>query len=167
MFEVMTLKDNLSQGFDPLSIGLNAIIQALNGLFGSANPGHYEGGRFIPGDLEQRKSYTATRINSYGVAAVVDGNIIYDILTEVAPAPYNQGGNWQGNLDSYLGTLKRDLESGKIIPDENNNFIKKYGQTTGGGFAYNVSTFGNFLPLAVIGGGLFLLLSTKKKKRKK
>ena len=168
MFEVVTLKDNAGfrDGFDPTSL-IGIILGQLQNLFAGADPGHYENGRFIPGDLQQRLQYSANRIGSYGVANVADQNIIYDILTEMAPAPFNQGGSWQGNLDEYLIYLKNGVQNGTIIPGQTSNPLAPgTGNVTGGGFAYNFATFGNLLPVLLIGGLGFYAFRNKKKSKK-
>ena len=166
MYEIISLRDKVNMR-DPITIGLAVISQALQQLFAGVDPGHWEGGRFIPGDLQSRTSYTAQRIQTFGVAAVVDQSIIYDILTEVPPAQFS-GGVWQANLDNYLGYLKRGIETGAIIPGQvTDPLIGTAGRTTGGGFAYNISSFGNLLPIALIGGTVFYLATHKKKRKRR
>jgi hypothetical protein len=168
-YEVQTLRDNvnMSQG-QIVAVALPAIIQALQGLFQGADPGHWQGGHFIPGDLASRQQTAATYISQFGVASVVDSNIIYNILTEVYP-PQFASNNWQNTLQRYLNYLKTGLANGTIIPGQvTNPLIKEGAKVTGGGFQYNIASFGSLFPMLIVaGGGIYLLSQAFKKKRKK
>ena len=162
MYKILSLRDNTSFK-NPLAIALPTILQALQNLFAGADPGHWEGSRFIPGDLNNRLAWCASRIDQYGVASVVDQNHIYDLLTTP--------GDWNGAIDNYLGTLRTGLQNGTIIPGQINSPLinPQTGapNTTGGGFVYNFSTFGNLLPPLALGAGLWYLLAHKKKSKKR
>ena len=169
MYDIITFKDNLA---DPITGNiLSLVLTQLQNLFSGVDPGHWENGRFIPGDLEQRLNYAAQRITFYNVASVADQSIIYDILTEVPPAQYAGGGSWQGNLDSYLGTLQRGLQNGTIVPGQTSNPLLppgSEGSGTGGGFVYNFQSFGNLLPVVgVLALGYYALKGKKKKGKKR
>ena len=170
MYEIISLRDdvtNLPRFKDPVTIGLTVITQALSQLFQGVDPGHWEGNRFIPGDLQSRQRVAAQKISEYGVAQVVDPNVIYDILTEVPPVQFKVG-VWQANLEQYLEYLRHGVQTGAIIPGQTNyNPLIPGTNTTGGGFAYNLSTFGNLLPVALIGGTLWYLATHKKKSKKR
>ena len=160
MYEVISLKDDITS-----LIPFGSIIQALTNLFAGADPGHMApDGRFIPGDLQSRLQDAASRISFYGVASVVDNNIVYDILTEVPPAQF-QGPHWQETLDNYLAYLQTGLRNGTIIPGQVTDPLIPGG--TGGGFVYNFNTFGSFFPLILLGAGGYYLLKGKKKSKKR
>lgn len=170
LFDLVTLRDRpryrLSQG-EIIAIALPVIQQALSQLFQGANPGHYQGGRFIPGDLENRLATAAGRIQTFGVASVADQNIIYDILTEVPPQQFvnPDAPQWQITLDRYLGYLQKGVQNGTIIPGQVGNTLIKDGKSnvTGGGFVYNLATFGNLVPVVLIGGAFVYLIARPKR----
>lgn len=172
MYEFTTLKDNINfSQAEIIPIAINVIQQALGQLFQGANPGSWQNGRFIPGDLQNRLATAAQRLSSFGVASVADQNIIYDILTEVPPQQFVNPAapQWQITLDRYLGYLKKGIEDGTIIPGQTTNTLTKDGKSNviGGGFAYNIATFGNLLPVILIGGAFVYLMKGGKKKHKR
>ena len=89
----------------------------FDSLFGSANPGGWQGNRFVPGDLDSRINKVNQMIGEYGLTlSDVDYNAMIESL-------YTESG-WQARISIYLQSVvdnKRNaIENSKHDPENSN-----------------------------------------------
>jgi hypothetical protein len=97
-----------------IGTAIGGVLDLGMNIFGG-DKGHYENGRFIPGDIQSRISKANARIISFGLSpADVDENVINRIL-------YVESG-WQGNLDNYLYSIIDAKKKGTFQPPNLNKY---------------------------------------------
>lgn len=158
-----TLRDNAARlGGDPVTVGTvvtsaASIFNGLLGLFGGGeSAGEYVNGRFVPGDINNRLQFIASRMQQYGVT---ENDLDMVELQNIVYAP----GVWQGQVDNYIISVYQDK---KQNPQNYPKYQTAYntGLNTAGGLQlgnFGVSDF------VLIGAGVFIIwqLLGKGKKR--
>ncbi|MEM3373359.1 MAG: hypothetical protein QXF76_04050, partial [Candidatus Anstonellales archaeon] len=78
---------------------IGGLVDIISGIFGGEDEGHWEGDKFIPGDLQNRINTVNQWIAQYGLRTdQVDWKVIEDIL--LTP------GGWQDRIKTYLAQVK-------------------------------------------------------------
>lgn len=151
-FRIVTLRDNVNRLADPFTT-IASVVAGLNsvlGLFGQiSGQGEWVNGRFIPGDIQNRLQFVASRLIQYGLTECdVDKvhleNIIYGM------------GVWQGQVDNYVISIYEDK---KINPQKYVGCPGRNNNTAG----FDLSGLSTAL---LVGMGVFLVFGMKKKGRK-
>lgn len=94
----------MSTGFDPVSIIGGVVSDVFSGVLGNVDKGHWEGSKFVPGDLQSRQNQVDQWLQQYGLTyADVDYSIIQTYL-------YSESG-WQGKVTGYLDQVVNDKRS--------------------------------------------------------
>lgn len=90
---------------------LGSIVPTFfDSIFGSVDPGHWEGNQFIPGDLQNRYNTVNLWIREFQLSpGVVDMQRVDEIL--------KSPGEWQPKVRAYLSSLV-----GKSSPSNGNGF---------------------------------------------
>lgn len=128
---------------------IGSIIGGLESLFGGkVDPGHWENGVFIPGDLNNRLATAQKKFQLAGVSGLVDQERLKAII-------YVESG-WQASLDAYIAELvnKKNTNIGLGVTNELNKITQLAG-----------FTFSPFVWLVGL-AGLVLYFFNKKNKRR-
>lgn len=125
------------------------------GIFGEIDQGHWEGNKFIPGDLQSRFNVADSYLRQYGLSSTdISYSKIYDILTTP--------GIWQNNIHAYYKDVKKQIDAGTYI---NPNFPPSIGGGNGvvttttqpQNTSYQVAGINPLLLIGVAGAAFFLL----------
>jgi len=148
-----------SVGFGPVAPIIGSIVGGIVDIFGGGDDGHWEGDKFIPGDLQNRITTVNSWIAQLGLQGKVDWKIIEDYL--LTP------GVWQDKVRNYLTQLYNDIKSGKTItqpvtttqiqktpaPVNENNLPQVINESK--------IDLNNIILLSLIGAGAYMLLNKK------
>jgi len=132
---------------------IGGIIDLIGGLFGGTDEGHWEGNKFIPGDLQNRINTVNQWIAQYGLRIdQVDWQEIEDIL--LTP------GVWQDRIKTYLSQVKSQAAN-KQAATKPAAIQTTTTQTKQTGTEIDTN---QLLLIGLVGAGLYMIASKKKKK---
>ena len=157
---ITTLRDNARYKplRDPIAVitAVAALTSSLKSIFGGGeDDGHWEAGRFIPGDLNNRLEFLAQRMSRFGLTTS-------DIDRDVVDTFIYQPSGWQGNIDNYVA---------EVYQDKKNNPQKYSFNNTPSGMPANLNTSGfdmsnlsTLLMYGIAAGLIYSLVSGKKRR---
>ncbi|NMD00042.1 MAG: hypothetical protein GYA62_10010 [Bacteroidales bacterium] len=154
--KLITLRDNTTLGGDPITAGLSILDGLMNLFGGGEGKGQYVNGRFVPGDINNRLQWIASRMQQYGVTE-------YDLdIKDLENIVYGEG-VWQGKVDNYIISVYLDK---KQNPQNYPKYKNAYGQNYGTADASLLNPNFNLSSILLIGAGIYLMSSLMSKKRK-
>ncbi|MEW6508393.1 MAG: hypothetical protein AB1432_11665 [Bacteroidota bacterium] len=163
--KLYTLRDNVARlGGDPVTI-ITSTASILNGLLtlfgGGEGAGEWVNGRFVPGDINNRLQFIASRMQQYGVTQ-------YDLNRQELENIVYSPGVWQGQVDNYIISVYLDK---KQNPQNYPKYKTEYnsGSNTSDSNTSAGLQLGNlgFTEILLIGAGVYFvakLLGTGKKR---
>jgi hypothetical protein len=130
-----------------IGTAIGGVLDLGFNIFGG-DKGHYENGRFVPGDLQSRIAKANARIISFGLSpADVDENVVNRIL-------YVESG-WQGNLDNYLYSIIEAKKKGTFQPPSSNQ--NNLDESSDSSEDRKKASTDSLVVLGLLGAGLFML----------
>jgi len=98
-----------------IGTAVGTVADVIDSIFGNVDKGHWEGNKFIPGDLQSRIDTVHKYLSNRGLHIT---DVDFDKIMSLLETP----SGWQDTVQAYLDDVKRQMRNGTYVNPNINTF---------------------------------------------